>query len=380
MAGMLAQQGAMAEDLDALAIGIAIFTDPSLHGTAADADLAGIDPGQRALVVMERNRSALVFRPAQAASELLADAIKNAKVREPAATAVYSLATLTTEPAIVLAAVPRPVQGPAIRPPGVAGTFYPASAIELDSLVARLLGTERRPEPWAAAMVPHAGLLYSGDIAASVFQRLEIPRTVIILGPKHTALGVEWAVAPHRTWSVPGHTLASNTKLGVQLTEAIPGLEMDALAHQNEHAIEVELPFLARLAPETQVVGIAIGAGGWEDCRRFAEGLAQVLRGREDRPLLLVSSDMNHFATDVENRRLDEMALGALETLAPKKLYDAVHENHISMCGVLPAVIVMETLRLLERLTKTKRTGYKTSGDVTGDRSRVVGYAGMLVG
>src|SRR5207253_1942632 len=144
-------------------------------------------------------------------------------------------------------------------------------------------------------------------VAAAVFQRLAIPRTVIILGPKHTSLGVDWAVTPHEAWSLPGGRLAADPLLAAQLAEAIPGLELDALAHQSEHAIEVELPFIARLAPAARVVGIAIGEGSWDACARFAEGLAYVLRQHEEPPLLLISSDMNHFATDSENRRLDEM-------------------------------------------------------------------------
>jgi AmmeMemoRadiSam system protein B len=103
-----------------------------------------------------------------------------------------------------------------------------------------------------------------------------------------------------------------------------------------------------------------------------------VLRERDDKPLLLISSDMNHFATDAENRRLDEVALQSLDTLDPKNVYDTVTGNRISMCGVLPAVIVLQTLQILGGLKKAERVGYATTADVTGDKSRVVGYAGML--
>jgi AmmeMemoRadiSam system protein B len=229
-------------------------------------------------------------------------------------------------------------------------------------------------------MVPHAGLQYSGRIAASVFKRLQIPRTVIVLGPKHTPLGVDWAIAPHETWSLPGHQVASDAQLALELAREVPELELDSQAHLAEHAIEVELPFIARLAPQTRVVGIAIGDGDWETCERFAEGLAKVLGPRDDPPLLVISSDMNHFATDSENRRLDEMALVALESLDPREVYETVTQNSISMCGVLPAVIVLQTLQLLGRLSHACRVSYATSADVTGDASRVVGYAGMLFG
>jgi AmmeMemoRadiSam system protein B len=272
------------------------------------------------------------------------------------------------------------VRGPAVREPGVAGTFYPADAEELHSLVSEMLAGTVPAEAWAAAMVPHAGLVYSGRIAADVLKRIKIPRTVIVLCPKHTPMGVEWAVAPQQSWSMPGFTVESDTKLARQLSAAIPGLELDSLAHQREHAIEVELPFIARLAPQSKVVGIAIGGGDYVRCTQFAEGLAGVLRDREDMPLLLISSDMNHFATDAENRRLDEMALSALDTMDPKAIYDTVTGNRISMCGLLPAVIVLETLQRLNGVKKAERVGYATTADVTGDKSRVVGYAGMLFG
>jgi AmmeMemoRadiSam system protein B len=273
------------------------------------------------------------------------------------------------------------VAGQAIRPAAQAGRFYPAEPRELAELVDRCTEGPAVPaKSWPAAMVPHAGLVYSGRIAAQTLRRIAIPQTVIVIGPKHTPRGVDWAVAPHEAWSIPGATLPADPQLARQLVEAIPGLALDADAHSQEHAIEVELPFLARLAPQAKVVGIAIGTGDLAGCRRFAAGLANVIQGLAEPPLLVISSDMNHFASDAENRRLDELALAALETLDPEQLYRTVTRHHISMCGLLPAVIVMETLRLLGRLRRIERVAYATSGDVSGERSRVVGYAGMLLG
>ena len=202
---------------------------------------------------------------------------------------------------------------------------------------------------------------------------------MIVIGPNHTGRGMDWAVSPHQTWSLPGIELPADFVLARRLCEAIPGLEMDAAAHELEHAIEVELPLLARLAPKTRVVGITIAHGDLAGCRRFAEGLAEVMRAMPEPPLLLISSDMNHFASDAENRRLDALALAALDRLDPEELLGTVQRNNISMCGVLPAVIVLETLKMLGHLfDEVERVGYATSADVTGDTSRVVGYAGML--
>jgi AmmeMemoRadiSam system radical SAM enzyme/AmmeMemoRadiSam system protein B/AmmeMemoRadiSam system protein A len=366
--------------LDAIRVGLSVFFDPALHGTVAAPDLRGLDPARRALVALEHDHSVWMFAPTRPAEDLIASVRSELAPVNPGTTTLLSLAAQTTQPEVVIRSAPRPVPGESTRPPGVAGRFYPADARALERLVEDLLGaSERTAEPWAAAMVPHAGLVYSGQIAASVFNRLRIPSLIIALGPKHTREGVNWAVAPHQLWSIPGATIPADPEVARALAEAIPGLQLDAGAHRHEHAIEVELPFLARLAPQSRVVGLAIGGGDWDHCRQFADGLAKVIRTLPEPPLLLISSDMNHFASDRENRQLDEIALQALERLDPGHLLTTVTEHNISMCGVLPAVIVMETLRQLGGLRQTQRVGYATSADVTGDTSRVVGYAGVLL-
>ncbi len=226
--------------------------------------------------------------------------------------------------------------------------------------------------------MPHAGWVYSGRIAADVLRRIEIPDTVIVIGPKHTSLGVEWAVAPCEAWSLPGLTIPSDPQLADELCQEIEGLQLDAQAHQQEHSIEVELPLLARFAPAARVVGIAVGSSSLPRCQAFGRGLAEVLRRHAEPTLLVISSDMNHFASDAETRRVDALALEALESLDPVNVYHTVRDQHISMCGVLPACIVLECLQHLGALTKAEKVAYGTSADTSGDTSRVVGYAGML--
>jgi AmmeMemoRadiSam system protein B/AmmeMemoRadiSam system radical SAM enzyme/AmmeMemoRadiSam system protein A len=374
----LAAQRITPEVFHQLRLGVTFLHDPVLHGTVADPHLAGLEPAHRAIMVLERNKAAVVFDPQRSAEELLAEAAAQARVTHPTGATVYSLDALTNAEAVTVSTAPRPVRGPAVRPPAVAGTFYDAEPADLARTVDCLLEGERRPEAWAAALVPHAGLKFSGRVAADVLRRLKYPRDIIVIGPKHTPLGMEWAVAPHGTWALPGAEVAADFMMARRLSQAIPGLEMDAAAHQREHAIEVELPLLARLAPESRVTGIVIGHADRAACKRFAEHLANFLRTSTERPLLIVSSDMNHFATDAENRRLDALALEALERGDPDLVYETVTKHNISMCGVLPAVIVLEALRLLGGGTKAERVGYATTADVTGDTSRVVGYGGML--
>ena len=242
------------------------------------------------------------------------------------------------------------MRGQADRAPAVAGKFYPGDSARLAPVVDKLLAgaKERSPEPWPAAMVPHAGLSFSGHIAAGVLKRIAIPKTVIVIGPNHTGRGMEWAVAPHQTWALPGMTVASDFILARRLCQAIPGLEMDAVAHQQEHAIEVELPLLARLAPEVKVVGITIGHGDLAGCRRFAKGLAEVMRDPRARTAaaahLQRHEPFRHRRREPPARRPGPGRAGSRD---PGGVYDTVTSNNISMCGVLPAVIVLETLKLL---------------------------------
>lgn len=268
------------------------------------------------------------------------------------------------------------------RPPAVAGGFYPGSAREVERMVDKLLADAEpaEAEPWAGAMAPHAGWMYSGRLAAAVFQRVTFPRQAIILCPRHRPQGVPWAVAPYRRWLFPGGELASDLELAARLASGVSELKLDEAAHCEEHAIEVQLPLLARLAPQLRLVGIAVGEGSLPELLRFGGELAAVLREMAERPLLIISSDMNHFADDAETRRVDRLALDAIETLDPARVYQTVRRNGISMCGVGPCVIVMEALRQLECLKRCQLVGYATSADASGDTTRVVGYAGLLFG
>ena len=369
--------------LQQLRLGLTVLSDPAMHGTVAEPDLEGVDATRRALLVIERSKTAWIYDPHREPQQLLDAAARDAEVANPPAASVFSLAAVCTESRSTMSHVARPSPGPQVRPAAVAGMFYPGDSDQLAQLIDQMLadGGEVSPEPWSAVMVPHAGLVYSGRLAAETFRRVQIPEAVIIIAPRHTRYGVDWAVTPHRAWELPGCQVPGDPELAARLADGIPGLKLDAAAHRQEHAIEVQLPLLARLAPASRVVGIVLGASDRDDCRRFATGLAGVLRDLPQRPLLVISSDLNHFADDRENRRLDEIALQAIETLEPDHVFDTIVNRHrISMCGVRPCVVVMETLRQLGLLNRCQRIGYATSAEVSGDTSRVVGYAGLLFG
>ena len=260
-----------------------------------------------------------------------------------------------------------PTAPPTARPAAVAGGFYPADPREVNRTVEQLFAAAEaafppaaKPAPWAGAMVPHAGWVYSGRLAAAVLQRIEIPDCVLILCPKHRPGGAPWAVAPHGRWLFPGGELPSDPELATRLAEGIPGLELDAESHRQEHAIEVQLPLLAYRKPGVRVVGIIVGDSPLPELLRFGVAMSVVLRDMERRPLLLVSSDMNHFADDARMRRLDRLALDAVATLDPEHVYDVVRGNRISMCGAAPCIAAMEALRWLNSLHRCEEVGYAT--------------------
>ena len=174
----------------------------------------------------------------------------------------------------------------------------------------------------------------------------------------------------------------SDTFLFSEAEDMVPQFKKDELAHRFEHSIEVQIPFLARFFPKVQVVGVLFGRSTKGELRELSEQFASFLdqweREGHSKPLLLISSDMNHYASDANTRIIDKLATDALETTDPDALFDAVFRNGVTMCGVLPAFFTLSALKRRGEFNRAMKVGYSTSGDVSGDRERVVGYAGYL--
>ena len=141
----------------------------------------------------------------------------------------------------------------------------------------------------------------------------------------------------------------------------------------------MELILLAKLAPKTKVVGIAMGNATLQECKTFANELNTVLNALDNKPLLIISSDMHHFGTQEVNNSLDRKAIDAMHSLNPEQLFDTVKTNQISMCGMIPAVIVMQALLDRGELNQCTEVGYYTSGKITGSYEKVVGYCGLVL-
>jgi len=374
-AGHLRAQGIHFDHGPDAQVGLTILWDLAMHGTVDKPDLAGMDPACRAVVALGPSGWAWSFDPTKSAEDLLSEVAARLHLAEGAQAIAASLAVATNLTRASATNVPDPE---APRPPAVAGTFYPGRVEAIRKTLDEFLADRPEPQPWAGAMVPHAGWKYSGRLAAAVLSRVAIPETVIIVAPKHNPVGADWAVAPFGRWALPGGGLDGHPELARRLANSVDRLVLDASAHRPEHAIEVLLPLLARLAPQCRVVGMTLHGGTWDELAHLAEQLAGVLRQLPSEPLLVISTDMNHFADDARTRQLDRMALDAIESLEPRRVLETVRNEGISMCGVVPAVVVMETLRRLGHLGRCEPVGYATSAEASGDTRRVVGYAGML--
>ena len=233
-----------------------------------------------------------------------------------------------------------------------------------------------------AMMTPHAGLRYSGQVAMDVWSKVQLPSTLLIIGPKHTAIGCDWAVSPSHAWELPGGDRWQMDKgLMQRLVDGVEGLELDLAAHAREHGIEIQLPILEALSTlenRPKLVALALKSASWEEIMLASENLADVLRDLPERPLLVISSDMNHYSPEAENRRRDRLAVDAMLTGDPKHLIEVCRDNRISMCGLVPAAIIMQTLINLGESFAVEEVSYDNSASSGGDPNRVVGYAGMV--
>ena len=264
------------------------------------------------------------------------------------------------------------------RSPTVAGQFYSGNARTLAADVIELSGPEAVRVEAIGAVCPHAGLIYSGGVAGAVYSRIKPPHTFILLGPNHTGRGADVAIMPEGTWTVPGGECRIDAKLAASIMERSALVSADDEAHRYEHSLEVQLPFILHHAPQSRIVPIAIMFASLEDLKALGHAVADAVRGAGYPVVIVASSDMSHFNTDAEARVQDRMAIDRMLALDPDGLYGTVRERRISMCGVLPATVMIAAAnRLGARSAELVR--YATSAETSGDYDRVVGYAGVLV-
>lgn len=265
------------------------------------------------------------------------------------------------------------------REPVVADQFYAGRHDQwLTAVRARMRGETERIARTRLAMVPHAGHVFSGGVAGKTLAQARLTDTVLLLGPNHTGMGAPLAVWPDGIWHLPGAGLEVDAELAAALLNAEPSLTADRTAHLREHSLEVVLPFLWAKNPGLRIVPIAVGDPRPHKLGGAASKIAETLAALGREASVIVSSDMNHFASDANTRVLDHKALDRILALDPMGLYGTVREENISMCGMLPMALGLHLVNTLGAKT-AELVAYATSGEVNGDLARVVGYAGVII-
>jgi MEMO1 family protein len=263
-----------------------------------------------------------------------------------------------------------------VRAPAVAGSWYPAEAAALASELERHLAkaAPRTPRGRLVALIsPHAGLRYSGPVAAWGYKLLRevAPRTIVMVGPSHRMAFRGVSVWPQGEWGTPLGPLAVDEELAARLL-AVPGVvQDDPRPHRAEHSLEMQLPFLRHLAPRARIVPLLMGSQDREAVDALAEVLSGVLP--ED-ALLVASTDLSHYHPAEQAARLDGVVLERVRRFDAEGLMSALEATHEHACGGGPLVAVMKTAAALGADTASVLR-YADSGDVEeGDKSRVVGY------
>jgi MEMO1 family protein len=266
----------------------------------------------------------------------------------------------------------------AVRHPAVAGQFYPRNPKALLGDVESYLSPSAEAVSALGCVVPHAGYMYSGHVAGAVYAHLDVPEVCIVMCPNHTGLGHPLSIMSHGAWETPLGVAMIDSDLAMALVERFPILIDDSDAHRKEHAIEVQLPFLQAKRPDFRFVPIAIGTRQYEALDGLGRTIGEILSDWSEPVLVLASSDMNHYESDALTRVKDQKAIDRVLALDPRGLYEVVINENVSMCGYGPTVAMLTAAKQLGA-TEAELVKYATSGDVSGDREMVVGYAGMVV-
>ncbi len=271
------------------------------------------------------------------------------------------------------------LRGTMVRRAAFAGRFYPREAPILRQALQQYIPDTPPRFDAKAVLAPHAGYMYSGAVAGAVYAAVRLPRRFIILCPNHTGQGAPVAIMSQGEWETPLGTVSIDSQLAHCIRSESFIVQENALAHRGEHALEVHLPFLQYfLGGEFQFVPISVGTRRYESLHDLGRALAAAIREVQEPVLLIASSDMNHFEPVERTRAKDEKAIEAMSRLDSRELHRVVTEDGVSMCGYGPAVAVIEAgLELGARSAELVR--YSHSGEVNGDYSSVVGYAGMVI-
>jgi len=274
-----------------------------------------------------------------------------------------------------------PLSSDEIRKPVVAGQFYSDDgeilASQIDDFLAKA-HREELPGEILALIAPHAGYMYSGQVAASAYRQIKGQpfRSVIVIAPSHRVPFTGASIFHRGGYQTPLGVVTVDSKLAQAILEGGAQLNFYPQAHSMEHSLEVQLPFLQRVLGDFQLVPIVMGDQDLSTCQTLAEAIASSL-GKE-RVLIVASSDLSHYHSYDQAVELDKVILEAVNAFDPLRLHQTLRQGRSEACGGGPMVAAMLTAKKLAA-SGAKVLTYANSGDVTGDRGQVVGYMAAAV-
>ena len=264
-----------------------------------------------------------------------------------------------------------------LRNPYVAGYFYPGTAAELKAAVAGLVDEKAPKEDAIGLLVPHAGYQYSGPVTGATISRIKFKDTFIIIGPSHSGLGKPFSVMVEGTWQTPLGKVEIDTELARKIVSVSKYLEADEEAHREEHAVEVQLPFLQYFKPDVRIVPIIIAGTGAGAYPEIGRDIARAVKELNREVVIMASGDMTHYEPQASAKEKDLYAVEAMLKLDVAELTRRYKSRRISMCAYPPLVCLISAAKVLGA-TWGELVKYQTSGDTSGDFTQVVGYAGVI--
>ena len=264
------------------------------------------------------------------------------------------------------------------RNPVVAGQFYPGSASQLKAMIETLVDKKAKKQDATGLVLPHAGYVYSGPVAGAVISRIKFKDTFIIIGPNHHGRGKPLSIMTQGAWKTPLGEVEIDSELAGQILANSSHLQEDDAAHQYEHSIEVQIPFLQYFKPDIRIVPITLAYASGDVYKEIGKEIAKAIRELNREVVIIASSDMTHYESQESAKKKDTQAIEAVLELNEDKLLRRVEELDISMCGYAPTVTLISAAKELGAKT-AELVKYQTSGDITGDYSSVVGYAGIII-
>lgn len=265
-----------------------------------------------------------------------------------------------------------------IRTPVVAGQFYPASASQLRAMIEMLVDEKVEKQEVIGLVSPHAGYIYSGPVAGAVISSIKFKDTFIIMGPNHTGRGKPFSIVTGGAWQTPLGEVKIDSELAGKILAFSSHLQEDDSAHQYEHSIEVQIPFLQYFKPDIRIVPIMLTHAPATIYKEIGKAIARAIKELGREAVIMASSDMTHYEPQESAREKDAQAIDAILALDEDELLKRVEELNISMCGYAPTASLISAARELGA-KEAELVRYQTSGDTSGDYSSVVGYAGIII-